>query len=89
MVRYIPTGRELILLASISNHIAVPLISLQTGDVETDIAASIDLISLAKHGLIVYSMGDEVVRCTAAGRLWVQGHENWRAGQDRRMGSGH
>lgn len=89
MSSFTPTGRQLVLLTKISWNIALSLAALQTGDVETDIAASIDLIELARGGLIRYQMGDEVVSCTRAGRVWVKGHENWRGGDVRQAGSGH
>jgi hypothetical protein len=89
MADFVPSGRQLVLLAKISGHIAVTLNHLATGDLETDFAASIDLIELAKEGLIFQSRSEQIVRCTPLGRLWVAGHQNWRAGETRRAGGGH
>lgn len=89
MSDFAPTDRQLLLLTKIAAHVAVTLDRLATGDLDTDFAASIDLIDLAKKGLIVYQRGEKVVRCTTVGWAWVHGHENWRAGARSTPGGGH
>lgn len=89
MADYVPTGRQLFLLARIAVDIAVSIDKLATGNIRTDLRTSIDLIELAKEGLIRYTMGERVVRCTSAGRVWVYAHENWRSCTTARAGSGH
>src|SRR5712691_253672 len=87
VARFVPSSAQIVLTARIAEHVVVTLDSLASGDIETDIQTSIALIQLAKEGLIRYSMGDQLVRCTQLGRLWVHGHENWHAGERRRVGS--
>lgn len=87
--RFAPTASQLTLLSAIAEHIAVAPALIATGDIEADLTTTIDLRILAKQGLIRYTMGDKLIRCTPAGRRWVHGHENWRAGELRRCGSGH
>jgi hypothetical protein len=88
MSDFAPTVRQLLLLSTIAAHIAITVDRLQTDNLVTNLARSIDLIDLAKKGLIVYH-GERIVRCTTLGRAWVYGHENWRDGARLTPGGGH
>jgi hypothetical protein len=69
--RFAPDAAQMLLLAKIAQHIAVRVEDLATSDIETNLSTSIDLITLAKEGLVRYSIGDRHVRCTPTGRLWL------------------
>ena len=88
MSSFVPSTEQLVLLSAIAEHIVVTLQSLATGDIETDLARSIDLKVLDKEGIVRWSLGDELVHATKAGRIWLRGHEYWHT-ERRRYGSGH
>jgi hypothetical protein len=89
VAKFAPSAEQLVLLARLAEHIAVPIHALGTADIETDIATTLNLIVLAKEGLIVYALGEQVVAYTMVGRGWVRAHENWQVGAREQVGRGH